>query len=100
LSGKDIVGSLSFTVRLVHTFKSSQCVFARKGSRPILTEQLHRVLGGFPFYVDDDGWQRHGVAVDSGAITSGNSPFQGNMSICCSEEQDGARRSKSEQVKI
>jgi hypothetical protein len=66
-------------------------VFALKGSRPIHTEKLHGVVGGFPFDMDDDGGQRHGVMVDPGAITTRYSPFQEAMSIWCFEEPDGAR---------
>jgi hypothetical protein len=91
LSGEDIVGPLSFAVRLVHTFKSrvSGCSLARVA--PIHTEKLHGIIGGFSFYVDDNGWQRHGMVVDLGAITRRNSPFQETMSIWCFEEQAGAR---------
>jgi hypothetical protein len=98
LPGKDIVGALSFAVRLVHTFKSRVSGCSLKDSRPIHTKKLHRVIGRFPFSVDDNGWQRHGVVVELGAIMRRDSPFQEIMSIWCFEGQAGARLSKSEQV--
>jgi hypothetical protein len=64
-------------------------VFARTDSRPILTEELHRVVGSFPFDMDNDGRQRHGVMAASGTTTRMNSPFQETMSIWCFEGQDG-----------
>jgi hypothetical protein len=91
LSGKDIVGALSFAVRLVHTFKPRVSGCSLKDSSPIHTEKLHGIIGGFSFYVDDNGWQRHGVVVDLGTITRRSSPFQEIMSIWCFEEQAGAR---------